>query len=283
MTVKILDSTPCALGEGPLWHPENKVLYWFDILGQTMHSSEGGIWKFREPASAAGWVNDTALLVATASNLMLLNLKQDKRQVLLPLEEEKSRTRSNDGRADPQGGFWIGTMGRNGEPDFGAIYRYYNGELRKLVPSVSIPNAICFAPCGTKAYYADTPKQVIWRVALDEDGWPEGMPSVFVDLRGTDFMPDGAVVDANGILWNAQWGAGRVAAYSPEGTFLQAIELPAPQATCPAFGGAELRTLYCTSAQQGMDASALASHPFSGQTFDLGQFGPGQAEYRVLL
>ena len=108
-------------------------------------------------------------------------------------------------------------------------------------------------------------------------------PEVFCDPKADGFKPDGAVVDQDGVLWNAQYGGGRVAAYGPDGQFLRAISLDAPQATCPAFGGPDLRTLYCTSAHQGMGTDSLEKHPLSGQTFVLDDVAPGQAEHQVIL
>jgi sugar lactone lactonase YvrE len=108
-------------------------------------------------------------------------------------------------------------MGKAAQPRAGAIYRYFDGKLERLFPEITIPNAICFAPDGRRAYYADTPRQRIWTVALDAQGWPAAASEVFADLRGEAKYPDGAVVDAQGALWVAQWGAGRVVRYLRDG------------------------------------------------------------------
>jgi len=195
----------------------------------------------------------------------------------VPLEDDNGTTRSNDGRADPQGGFWIGTMGIKAQPYAGAIYRYYRGELRQLFDRITISNAICFAPDGGAAYFTDSFSKRIQRVALDSEGWPKGEPEVFLDLRDAGLTPDGAVVDRDGNLWNAQWGAGRVACYSPDGALLRSLDVPASQTTCPAFGGAESTTLFVTSAANGVD------EPQGGMTFyeDVGV--EGQREHQVFL
>ena len=283
MTAKVFDHTPCALGEGPLWHPERKELLWFDILRFRLHAP-GRQWQFDEHVSAAGWINPDRLLIASETRLFLYDLETGDAETLVALEADNPVTRSNDGRVDPWGGFWIGTMGKSGETGAGAIYRYYKGEIRVLFPGVTIPNAICFAPDGAHAYFADTRPQKVWRQRLSEpDGWPEGDPEVFLDLAGADLSPDGAVVDQDGVFWNAQWGAGRVAAYAPDGTFLRAVEIGADNTTCPAFGGAELSTLYCTSARQALSTEALGANPDHGKTFGVEDVAPGQAEHRVIL
>lgn len=274
----IHDDTVCALGEGPLWHPARQQLFWFDILGKRLHT-KGQHWQFDEHVSAAGWVDDDTLLIASETQLFTFNLATEEETYVCGLESDNPVTRSNDGRADPQGGFWIGTMGKTAEPKAGAIYRYHDGELRKLVSNVTISNAICFAPDGRTAYYTDTAVGKFMALPLDPDGWPVGSARMVMNLAGEDFGIDGAVVAADGTIWNAQWGAGRVARYAPDGALLGTIAFPAGQTTCPAFGGADLTTLYCTSATQGMRDPG----PDDGKTFAVATETAGQAEHRVLI
>ncbi|WP_299703363.1 SMP-30/gluconolactonase/LRE family protein [uncultured Tateyamaria sp.] len=277
--MQVFDDTACALGEGPMWHPERGELFWFDILGKRMFAkgAQRREWQFDEHVSACGWVDRDTLLMASASGLWRFDIPTGDRELVTALEADNPTTRSNDGRADPHGGFWIGTMGLNTEAYAGAIYRYYKGELRKLFDRITISNAICFAPDGTRAYFCDTFSKQIQAVALDSDGWPEGEPEVFLDLKGEGLNPDGAVVDADGNLWNAQWGASRVAGYSPAGAFVRAIDAPASQTSCPAFGGPDGTTLFVTTAAVGLDEAE------GGKTF----YGPagttGQREHRVIL
>ena len=272
----IFDETQCQLGEGPLWHPLRKQLFWFDILGKRLHT-KGKHWQFDDYVSAAGWTSETTLLIATSNALRHFDITTGDHHVIMPLEADNAVTRSNDGRADAQGGFWIGTMGINAEDGAGAIYRYNKGELRQLFAPITISNAICFAPDGKTAYFTDTPTQQIMRVALDAEGWPVGEPDLHIDLHGTDFRPDGAVVDNAGNLWNAQWGVGRVAGYDPKGVFIESFSFAARQTSCPAFGGDDLSTLYCTSAAVGLDG------PDQGQTFAVQTRYTGQREHRVIL
>jgi len=274
----IHDATQCTLGEGPLWHPERQTLFWFDILGNRLHTKDQQ-WQFEENVSAAGWVDHDTLLIASETQLFTFDLVEEEQTYVCGLESDNPATRSNDGRADPQGGFWIGTMGKDAQPKAGAIYRFFKGELRKLVPNLTIPNAICFAPGGDTAYYTDTDVGKLMALTLDDDGWPMGKARLVMDLHAEDFGIDGAVVAADGTIWNAQWGANRVAQYSPDGLFLQAITLPATQTSCPAFGGPDLTTLYCTSAAVGLDPRG----DDDGKTFAVPTKTIGQTEHRVLL
>ena len=274
----IHDETPCALGEGALWHPERQQFFWFDILGMRLHSDEQ-IWQFDEHVSAAGWVDRDRLLIASETQLFTFDLTSGDQKIIAPLEAENTKTRSNDGRADPYGGFWIGTMGKEAERHAGAIYRYYRGELREIYAEVTIPNAICFSPDGQWGYYTDTPTGKLMLTGLDKDGWPNGTFNVVIDLSSEDFGIDGAVIAADGSLWNAQWGAGRIAHYATDGTLLDTVPLPARQTTCPAFGGVDLTTLYCTSATQ----SLATPGPDDGKTFAVPTSHAGQKEHRVIL
>ena len=153
--------------------------------------------------------------------------------------------------------------------------------MRKLFAGITIPNAICFTRDRSRAFFADTATGQVMQVALDAEGWPEGEASVFIDLTAEGSNPDGAVIDAEGVMWMAQWGAARVAAYAPDGRLLRAVPLPAQHVTCPAFGGAGLNTLYVTSATQGLDAKRIAEVPQQGMTFRVSGTATGVAVGRT--
>lgn len=282
MNATVFDSRRCELGEGPLWHPLRDQLFWFDIMGRKLLSRLGDTpleWSFDEYHSAAGWVDQDTLLLASETALWRFDITTGAKERLMDLEADNPVTRSNDGRADPLGGFWIGTMGKSAEPRAGAIYRFYKGALRPLWTEISISNAICFAPDGRTAYFADTPTQKIMRVALDAEGWPAATPELFVDLAPDGLFPDGAVVDAEGYLWNAQWGAARVARYAPDGSFDRAIEVGGLHSSCPAFGGDDLSTLYVTTALEALEYPDAAQ----GRLYQAPAGVAGQREHQVVL
>ncbi len=281
--MQVYDGTICLLGEGPLWHPGRGELFWFDILGRRLHR-RGQHWQFDEMVSAAGWVDDDTLLIASQSALSRFTISTGAREVVVPLEADNSATRSNDGRADPWGGFWIGTMGIAAQDGAGTIWRFFGGRLTAVVNQVTITNAICFSPDRKFAYYSDTGTAQIMRLPLNpDDGFPSGDAAVHVDLRGTGDVADGAVVDVDGTLWTAQWGSSRVAGYASDGSFVRAFDAPALQTSCPAFGGPDLRTMFCTSAAAGIAQEVLAAAPLNGQTFCIETDIAGQAEHRVFL
>lgn len=286
-TATVFDARPCELGEGAFWHPLRQQFFWFDILHSRL-LSQGPAgpeeWAFPEMVSAAGWAGQDDLVIACETGLMRFNLATGARSVLAAIPAGQPATRSNDGRADPMGGFWWGTMGKRGGADagLGAIWRWHRGEVRKIIPGLTIPNSICF-PDARTAQFSDTLTHRVWRVALDGEGWPVGDPWVYLDLSAEALLPDGCTIDAEGNAWLAQWGMGRVAVYAPDGSFLRAIHVGGPHSSCPAFGGADLTTLFVTTAQEGMDAPALAAHPDAGKTFAAPHAGQGRPEPQVRL
>lgn len=283
MTCTVFCTTKSELGEGPLWHPTRNQLFWFDIIGMRLHTMVDGeqkTWQFDEHVSAAGWVDHDTLLMASETSLSTFDIETGDTEFVCALEADNEVTRSNDGRADPFGGFWIGTMGKNAEAGAGAIYRYYEGTLRKIVNNITITNSICFSTDGKLAYYADTVTDKIMRLNLDEEGWPVGKAELFIKEAN---HPDGSVVDAEGNLWNAQWGSYRVACYSPEGEVLRYVEVDGAQSSCPAFGGADGTTMFVTTAQQNLSEDDLAKSDLHGHVFVVENVAKGQKEHQVIL
>ncbi|MFV0490854.1 MAG: SMP-30/gluconolactonase/LRE family protein [Pseudorhodobacter sp.] len=282
----IFDDRKCELGEGVLWHPLREQIFWFDILGKRLLTREGDKareWALGEHVSAAGWIGRDALLIASETALFRFDLTTGTREDIIALEADNPVTRSNDGRADPYGGFWIGTMGKASEPGAGAIYRYYKGELRRLYDRITVPNATCFAPDGSYACFANTDDCQIRRVALDGNGWPKGDPVVHVDTRAEGLRPDGAVIDKAGQIWVAHWGGACVAVYDDRGRPVQRHAVGARQASCPAFGGPEMKSLFVTTAAVGIDAAGLAEYPDTGKVFRIETDQTGQYEHQVTL
>ena len=282
MEAKVFDPRVCVLGEGPLWHPERQQLFWVDIINRKMLTRVNGKsqeWQFDQCVSAAGWIDMDNLIIASETGLHRFDVNTGQMDDLMELEANNPVTRSNDGRADPWGGFWIGTMGKRLERNAGAIYRFFEGKLEKLYPDITIPNAICFSPDKAFAYFTDTAKRQIMHQPLDSAGWPTGEPRVLIDLNAEKINPDGAVTDRDGNIWNAQWGASRVACYSPDGVFLRAVSCPGSQTTCPAFGGDDLSSLFVTSANEGLKEPQKGD----GQTFVFERLCVGLPEPRVRI
>src|SRR5215831_14093634 len=248
----------CHLGEGPTYDLTTNTAWWFDIR-------EGRLFE------------------ADLGSLYIRKLADGSLTLYLPLEADNPNTRSNDSRVHQSGTFWIGTMGRKAEPGAGAIYALHRGKISTLFPGISIPNSICFSPDGATGYFADTARNVLYSVPLNPaTGLPRGEPDVLLRHTGIGGL-DGSVVDADGLIWNARWGGRCVDVYSPQGERLRSFQVPARQASCPAFVGPDLSRLLVTSAWQDMDAAARAADPQAGCTFVLETSARGRAEPDVKL
>lgn len=279
---EIFDESKMVLGEGILWHPLRESLIWFDIKKRKMFerkANEQNVqhWQLKEAYSAAGWVDENQLIVASNSAVSLFDMRSASHIVLSKLEADNRFTRANKGRADPYGGFWISTMGINAEPNLGAIYRYYDGALRRLFRDLNAPNAICFAPEGGVAYFGDSQNQSLYRVRLDWQGWPESKPEPFVSTA--PHIPYGAITDKDGNIWNAQGQNAQLTCYNPEGDILQTIEINGQNLNAIAFGGADFRQIFvmsqsCQTGESGANVEQILS---------LSDIGVGQAEYAVLI
>jgi sugar lactone lactonase len=284
----ILCGERCHLGEGPTYDVATDTAWWFDILVGRLFEADVGsgairIHQLGRMASALARIDGERQLVVAEDGLYIRTRSDGAMQLYRPLEADNPRTRSNDARVHPSGTFWIGTMGRKAEQGMGAIYALRHGELCRLFPNITIPNAICFSPAGATGYFADTRENALYRVALDPaTGLPASAPTVLLRHRSVGGL-DGAVVDADGLIWNARWGGGCVDIYSPQGTLLRSLHVPALQSSCPAFIGPDLSRLLVTSAWENMDEAARAADPDHGRTFVLEAAAPGRPEPDVRL
>lgn len=269
--IAVLSETECQLGEGPVYVPGRETLYWFDIVECRRHAMHmptrrQSVVELPEMASGMAAIDDDRDLVLTETGLYVFDNRSESMALVAAVEADNASTRSNDARMHPSGAFWFGTMGKKSETGAGAIYRYWRGAVEMLYDDISIPNAICFSPDGATAYYTDTPTQLLMKVAVDPaDGRPVGEPQIFYDHRGAKGGIDGAIVDADGYLWNARWGRAALDRYAPDGSRVETIDLPARQPTCPAFVGENL--IAVTSAWQGMGDEKRAADPDAGKTF----------------
>ena len=284
----VLCGERCQLGEGPTYDPATDTAWWFDILERRLFEARldtgrTTIHSLDVMGSALARIDAHRQLLVADDGLYVRETADGRMALYRPLEADNAATRSNDARVHPSGTFWIGTMGRQAERGLGAIYALHRGELSRLYDGVTIPNAICFSPDGTIGYFADTGKNVLFRVDLDAaTGLPRGAPVALVTRRGGGGI-DGAVVDADGLIWNARWGGGCIDVYSPQGGHLRSLRVPARQSSCPAFVGQDFSRLLVTSAWQGMAEDAKHADPGHGRTFVLDVAARGRAEPDVRL
>lgn len=268
-----------SLGECPLWCERTQTLYWTDIEAARLHAWQAADgptcqWALPERVGSFALCQQAGqLLLGLASGIALFNLASGACGPLLPVEADEPRTRINDGRCDAQGRFVFGMF--NQAADGAPIGHFYRVDgrgpaglqvERLALPPVAVANAIAFSPDGARMYFTDSPSRQIWCVDYPAAG-PLGRPRRFAMVAEGDAMPDGASVDADGGLWCALWEGGCVLRFDAEGRPTERLALAARRATCPAFGGPALDTLFVTSARVGLDAAALAAQPQAGALF----------------
>lgn len=262
----------CSLGEGPQWDAKHQRLYWCDILGKQLHwlspaTGESGHYQLDHRVSLAAPLAEDGLLLVGEDRLSRFNPSSGSIEKLSDFEADNPITRSNDARIDRHGSLWLSSMGKSAERGAGSLYRLHRGELSRLRSGLTIPNAICFSADGEFAWFTDTVTGVVMRWALDSDGWPQGEPQPWADFFSSQGNPDGAVMDSEGCLWLALWGAGQVVRLDPNCEIIGRVELPVSQPSCPAFAGPDLKTLYITTAQEGFSAEQLAQEPTAGSLY----------------
>ena len=252
----------CILGESPLWDEKTETMWWVDIKAKTLlQVTFGTLTEYRISIrpSAIGLTNTEQLIVAGDNGLYLYNPENDALTLLTTIPEPTSN-RTNDGKVGPDGAFWFGTMDDAEKDISGALYSYHPKRgLQKHLDGIKISNTFAWSPDGTQMYFADSAQQTIWRMAFNAETGELGAREEFVSLKGTDCYPDGSAMDANGCLWNAQWGGSRVVQYAPDGTMMKTFNFPTSQITSCAFVGTKLLV---TTASIGLDNDTIA-----GQTF----------------
>lgn len=277
MKAALLVDARCELGEGSVWDAARARLWWTDIDGRT-------IWRFDPvsqqterfaPPDRVGFLAVYALghlLLGCAKALYRAEIAEGalKATKLVDLEPDLATTRANDGRADRQGNVVFGTLDeqRPRQP-IASFYQYSSARgLRRLdLPHCRVSNSICFSPDGRRMYFTDTPTGVIRCCDYDAGTAAVGNIRDFATLGPTDGHPDGSIVDADGFVWNAAWGGAVVRRFTPDGRFDRVVEMPTKNPTCPAFGGADLATMFVTSSRQQHTPEELAAAPQAGGVF----------------
>ncbi len=272
-TGRVLSEDHCQLGEGPTWDPVTGTAWWFSILEKQLHelhleSGAKRIHSLPRMASVLARIDDKRQLLVMEDGLYIRDVASGDLTLHVAIEADKPGNRSNDGRMHPSGALWTSTMGKKAEDGAGAIYHVAGSTVTLLYPGLGIPNGICFSPDGATGYFVDTKINHYMKVPLDPaTGLPTGPATLFVDGSGEDGGMDGSVCDADGHVWNAHWGLGRVDRFDPAGRLVGRYGLPAKQTSCPAFIGPDLDRMLVTTAFDGMpeDRSEV-----EGRTFELG-------------
>jgi len=265
-----------ALGEGVLWRSSDSSVWWTDIVGRRVHRMSWPGLKletFETPERLGSFAfvagADEVMVAAFETGFALYRPRSGDVGWLSALFTPGAGVRLNDGRVDPAGRFWSGSMveSEGVDPASGALYRVdESGAASHVRDGLRIANGICWSVDGTRMHYADSAARTLYVAPYDAATGAVGNAEVFARTPDGAF-PDGAVMDARDVLWTALWGGGAVACFDPAGRRVGDIDIPATQPSCPGFGGDALDVLFVTSARDGMDAAALAEDSAAGHLF----------------
>jgi sugar lactone lactonase YvrE len=311
--LQVVSAGASLLGEGPVWDDRTQSLFWVDIAGRRLHrlhgpSGEQRDWPLpEEPGCIALVAGDAAtpedaagrLVIALRSGFHGFDLSDASLTRLTAPAFDTTRYRFNDGKVDARGRFWAGSLDESKTQAGAGLYCLEQGRLRTVtgpdVPAspwrdwgVVTSNGLAFSPDGRIMYQSDTPAHVIFAYDYDEARGTIANRRIWwqadADRNASAYggRPDGAAVDANGCYWTAQWEGARVLQLSSQGRILRALPVPARCPTMVAFGGADLRTLYITSARAGRSEQELREWPLSGCVFALPVDVPGLPANRYL-
>lgn len=266
------------LGEGPVWVPREKAVYFVDILGCSIHrwQENGRTESWRAP-SEPGFLfrcKGGGFICGLRGGLHHFDPDEGTFTLIVPVEQDKPRHRLNDGFADPSGRLWFGSMHEDTRSVGGALYSFDRDYGLRLRDShYTVTNGPAISPDGGVLYHVDSAARVVYSFTLSVDGSLSNKRR-FLEFP-CDTYPDGLAVDAAGNLWIALFNGWRLEYYSPEGRKLGTIRFPCAQVTKPAFGGTSLQTLYVTTARTGFSPDAREQQPHAGGLFAVGVPVPG--------
>jgi len=279
----VLDAR-ASLGESPVWSVAEQVLYWVDIKAPALNRFDPATGQnivMPMPESIGCFAIRTAggFVVALRSGIWTASARGALERKIAAAPYDPTRHRFNDGRCDRQGRFFPGSMNERRDTASGALYRLDdNDALVEVLGGIMIANGLAWSPDGRTMYHADTPTHTVRVFDYDVSTGTPSNPRIFARWMGEKDRPDGAAIDNDGNYWSAFYGGEKIVQISPDGALIAEYPVPALCPTMCAFGGADLKTLYVTSARQMRDADELARLPQSGGLFSMRVDVPGLPE-----
>ena len=271
----VLD-TKSALGEGAIWNDKTGELIWVNITGKILNFYNPKLQNNKEMLTGQmiGTVvpaESGKVMVALENGFYQLDPETGSKTFIANPEEDISGNRFNDGKCDPAGRFWAGTMSTEGKKQAGALYRLdADGSVHKMIDKVTTSNGIVWSANATKMYYIDTPTRKVMAWDYNNETGEISNPKTAIEVPQEMGYPDGMTIDAEGNVWIALWGGSAVGNWNPEtGELLRTIHVPAKNVTSVAFGDKDLETLYITTARQGTSDEELEKFPHAGGVFKI--------------
>lgn len=273
--IEKLPVPPSVLGEGPVWSQTDQCLYFVDIVSGRLQAywpdkQRHQQWAFEGFIGSLAECRSGGLIVALADRIVRFDPRKVDRapETLVVLEADRPNNRLNDGKVDPWGRFWVGSMQADEKARTGRLWCVTaQGEATLQRDDIGVSNSIAFDRARERMYFADSMRGVIERCALNGSPVAAGSRVFEPFAPATKGSPDGSCTDASGYLWNAEWGGSRIARHTPDGQVDHILAMPVTQPTCCTFGGSDFKTLFVTSAHYNMTAAGRADDADAGSLY----------------
>ena len=279
--VELYNDCKNLLGEGITWSVDQENLYWLDVVIPSklfqLHLPTNKLSTFIMPEmiSSISIRSKKDLIIASQYGVYNYNLTSNNFTRLIETEPLLKFNRSNDGASDIKGRFWFGTMQNNLDEEgndipitkhSGSLYRLdIDLTLDKIESNLGIPNTFIWNPDNTKFYFTDSMEEIIYSYDFDEESGEITNKTKFATFnRG---IPDGSTMDSEGFIWNCRWGGSCVVRFDPLGRVDRVLEVPIANVTNCVFGGKDLKTLFITTARQGLSKEYVTKNPYAGSLF----------------
>jgi len=273
-----------SLGESPVWSEEEQILYWVDINAPSLNrfdpaTGQNTVMPMPASIGCIALRRRGGFIVALRDGIWLARADGTLEERIAAAPYHTATHRFNDGRCDRQGRFFAGSMNEKRDANSAMLWRIdADHSITRVLGDFMISNGLAWSPDGRTMYHADTPSRVVRAYTYDAITGTPSSPRVFAQWTRETDRPDGGAVDSAGNYWSAFYRGGKVVQLTPDGDLLAEYPIPAMCPTMCAFGGADRRTLYVTSARQLRDADELARLPYSGGIFAMRVDVPGLPE-----
>ncbi|MEX6691174.1 SMP-30/gluconolactonase/LRE family protein [Danxiaibacter flavus] len=273
LTASLILDARAELAEGPIWNYRENKLYWVDIDGRKLHiydpeTKEDRALETTEKIGTVVPMENGDVLVALQSGIHQMNTTTGELVFMTnPLPDPEIRF--NDGKCDPSGRFWVGSMHLKQIKGKASLYRMDADDVvHQMLDNVTISNGIAWSADKKTMYYVDTPTKKVDAFDYDDAAGNISNRRTVIHVPEGSGSPDGMTIDEEGMLWTALWGDFSVARWNPlTGELLGKVTVPVPQVSACAFGGKDLSTLYITTARENMSKEDLEKYPLSGSLF----------------
>ena len=291
--VALVVHTNDVLGEVPIWCPREQALYWMDGFKPALHRLDGATgnvesWTPPEKLGSFALREQGGFVVAARKQFALFDPETGAYDPIGNPEPDGPDNFLNDGRCDRQGRFWAGSLSRMIDAPSGRLHRLDRDHaIHTMDRGIWVSNGVAFSADGRTMYFSDSHIKQLYAYELDPESGTVANRRLFADSSERIGIPDGATVDAEGLLWHAEFDfnmtsdSSYVVRRDSSGAIERAIEVPVSRPTSCVFGGKDLDVLYVTTASFRMSDEQRAAQPYAGGllAIDVGVRGVPEARF----